>query len=136
MRSQAEKICTDDVSDTGDATQRKCAANSPVAAPLDTHPDDTNAVADDRSELAPRCPACSRSMQQQRCRLFLCAPCRQTIETFEVVEHQYLICRQPSVKLRQSFCKKTGRIECDPDHPALSGKQIALSLPKRVQIHE
>jgi hypothetical protein len=37
-----------------------------------------------------RCPACRGRMARLNDRLYLCAVCRQSILTFEVIHHQYL----------------------------------------------
>jgi hypothetical protein len=44
----------------------------------------------DRAELPLHCPACSRAMERRSDRHFACAPCRQSIHTFEVAGHRYL----------------------------------------------
>lgn len=36
------------------------------------------------------CPACSSPMVQLARRHFVCTPCRQSIQTFDVAAHQYL----------------------------------------------
>jgi hypothetical protein len=91
MRSQTDNVYADDMSGIGNTVQRKCPANSLLSVDPDTHPKTaSNAATADRSELPLGCPACSHPMQQQRSRLFVCTPCRQTIMTFEVAEHQYL----------------------------------------------
>ena len=95
MRSQTDNVYAGDMSRIGNTAQRKCAANSLLSVDLDAHQNNaSNAPTADRSGLPLRCPACSHPMQQQRSRFFVCTPCRQTIMTFEVAEHQYLSSRR------------------------------------------
>jgi endogenous inhibitor of DNA gyrase (YacG/DUF329 family) len=51
------------------------------------------AVAFESRKLRLNCPVCGTAMEQRSSRHFVCTRCRQSIHTFEVIEHQYLIRR-------------------------------------------
>lgn len=43
------------------------------------------------SRLAPQCPACNWAMEERSSSHFVCAPCRQSLQLFQVAQHQYLV---------------------------------------------
>jgi hypothetical protein len=123
MRSQTNNVYADELSGIGNTAQRECAANSFLSVDPDTYPKNaSNAATADRSGLPLRCPACSHPMQQQRSRLFVCTPCRQTIMTFEVAEHQYL---SSQTAFAVAFRPLTGKLQAIGDDTNVGSNRSA-----------
>lgn len=78
---------------------------STIAAPASNFIDNVFPINGD--DLAVHCPVCSGWMEQPSKRHFVCAPCRQSIRTFEVTKHQFLIRRPSRIGLRSIVMSQT-----------------------------